>query len=59
MADYARTAGRIPLLFCGDYWAQRQLKGGLVHPGRIKTQDFAVFCGGGLRVHAGRILLDG
>jgi len=30
-----------------------------VYPCVIKTQDFAVFCGGGLRKHAGGILLDG
>jgi len=30
-----------------------------VRPCGIKTQDFAVFCGGGLREHSGATLLDG
>jgi len=30
-----------------------------VCPCRIKTQDFTVFCGGGLREHPGRTLLAG
>jgi len=29
MADYARTAERIPILFSGGYWAQRQLHAGI------------------------------
>jgi len=29
MADYARTAGQIPILFPGGYWAQRQLHAGI------------------------------
>jgi len=31
MADYARTGGRIPILFSGGYWAQRQLHAGIEH----------------------------
>jgi len=29
MADYARTGGRIPILFPGGYWAQRLLHAGM------------------------------
>jgi len=29
MADYARTAGRIPILFAGGEWARRQLRTGI------------------------------
>jgi len=29
MADYARTAGRIPILFSRGYWARCQLHGGI------------------------------
>ena len=29
MADYARSAGRIPILFSGGDWARRQLHAGI------------------------------
>ena len=29
MADSSTTAGRIPILFAGDYWARRQLHAGI------------------------------
>jgi len=29
MADHSTTAGRIPILFEGGYWARRQLRNGI------------------------------
>ena len=31
MADYTRASGRIPILFSGGYWAQRQLHAGIYY----------------------------
>jgi len=39
MADYARTAKRIPILVPGGYWAQRQLHAGIKYiPGASKLR---------------------
>jgi len=60
MVDYSTTTGRIVILFAGGLLgstpATRRYK---VRPYRIKAQDIAVFCGGGLMYYARETLLDG
>ena len=60
MADAFTTAGQIPILSQGRYWARRQLHAGIRYvPVASKPRTFAVFCGGGLREHPGTILFNG